>query len=139
MTPEVKTEIISHGHDFSMFGLFFQADPIVKGVMIFLFFLSICCWAIFINKTITFRKEKKSQQEFEELFWSGIDLQNLFGEVKHNHNDSFSPIFVVGMNELMKSQNIFNEKQLVFIVRSCFSFQKLATYLIPGCVGRGVR
>ncbi len=113
MTPEVKTEIIAQGQDFSMFGLFLQADPIVKGVMIFLLILSIWCWAIMINKSMSFRNEKKLQQEFEELFWSGIDLKNLFNEVKHNHNDSFSLIFVTGMNELFKSQNILNEKQLI--------------------------
>ena len=50
MTPEVKTEIISSGQDLSILGLFFQADPLVKGVMFLLIFASIWCWAIIINK-----------------------------------------------------------------------------------------
>ncbi len=112
MTPDVKTEIISQGHDFSAFGLFFQADPIVKAVMLLLLLLSIWCWAIIINKSMTFRKEKKLQQEFEELFWSGTDLQNLYQEVKNNYNDSFSAIFSSGMNELNKSQLASNQRQL---------------------------
>ena len=59
MTPEVKTEIISSGQDLSILGLFFQADPFVKGVMFLLIFASIWCWAIIINKSNTIRKEKK--------------------------------------------------------------------------------
>ena len=38
MTPEVKTEIISSGPDLSILGLFFQADPFVKGVMFLTYF-----------------------------------------------------------------------------------------------------
>ena len=87
MTPDVKTEIISQGKDFSMFGLFFQADPIVKFVMILLIFLSIWCWAIIINKSLLFKKERKYQSEFEELFWSGVDLQNLYDDIKQNCNN----------------------------------------------------
>ena len=50
MTPEVKTEIISNVLDLSILGLFFQADPFVKGVMFYLILASIWCWTIIINK-----------------------------------------------------------------------------------------
>ena len=113
MTPEVKTEIISPGKDFSMIGLFFQADPIVKGVMILLIFLSIWCWAIIINKSISLKKENRKQHDFEELFWSGTDLQKLFLEIKNNFDNSYEKIFVSGMKELSKIDAIINEKQLL--------------------------
>ena len=61
---------------------------------------------------MAFRKEIKLQQEFEELFWSGTDLQNLYQEVKTNCNDSFSFIFSSGMNELNKSEITNNDRQL---------------------------
>ena len=112
MNLEVKTEIISQGKDFSMLGLFFQADPIVKCVMILLVFLSIWCWAIIINKSLSFKKERRLQLEFEELFWSGIDLQKLYDDIKHNYNNSFSKIFITGMSELLKNYNFSNEKQI---------------------------
>ena len=113
MTPDVKTEIISQAKDFSMLGLFFQADPIVKFVIILLIFLSIWCWAIIINKSLYFKKEKKLQQEFEELFWSGVDLNHLYDEVKHNYTNSFAKIFATGMSELLKNHNFYNEKQVL--------------------------
>ena len=112
MNSEVKTEIISQAKDFSMLGLFFQADPVVKFVIIFLIFLSIWSWAILINKSVYFKKERKLQQEFEEFFWSGVDLRNLYDEIKDNVNNSFSRIFITGMSEFLKNfenQNNFKD------------------------------
>ena len=106
MNPEVKTEIIAQAKDFSMFGLFFQADPIVKFVIILLIFLSVWCWAIIINKSLFFKRERKLQQEFEELFWSGVDLNKLYEDVKHNYTNSFEKIFITGMSELFPLQQI---------------------------------
>jgi len=113
MTPDIKTEIISQAKDFSMFGLFFQADPIVKFVIILLIFLSIWCWAIIINKSLYFKKEKRLQHEFEELFWSGVDLNHLYDEVKHNYTNSFAKIFATGMSELLKNYNFTSEKEVL--------------------------
>ncbi len=131
MNPEVKTEIIAQAKDFSMFGLFFQADPIVKFVIILLIFLSIWCWAIIINKSLFFKRERKLQQEFEELFWSGIDLNKLYEDVKHNYTNSFEKIFVTGMSELLKNYNYSNEKQ-----RSNFSSR--LHYVIEITIGKEV-
>ena len=68
MNSEVKTEVISGGPDLTILGLFFQADPFVKGVMFLLIFASIWCWTIIINKSNTIRKEKKFSTEFEDVF-----------------------------------------------------------------------
>ena len=55
MNTEVKTEVIPSGPDLTILGLFFQADPFVKGVMFLLIFASIWCWTIIINKSNTIR------------------------------------------------------------------------------------
>ena len=59
MNQEVKTEVISNAPDLTILGLFFQADPFVKGGMFLLIFGSIWCWTIIINKTNVIRREKK--------------------------------------------------------------------------------
>ena len=59
MNSDVKTEVISSGPDLTLLGLFFQADPFVKGVMFLLIFASIWCWAIIINKYALLRNERK--------------------------------------------------------------------------------
>ena len=71
MNPDVKTEVISSGPDLSILGLFFQADPFVKGVMFLLIFASIWCWAIIINKYSVIRKEKKNQWNLKIFFGLG--------------------------------------------------------------------
>jgi biopolymer transport protein ExbB/TolQ len=39
-------------HDLSMLGLFLQADPIVKGVIVLLVGASVVCWAIIVDKVL---------------------------------------------------------------------------------------
>ena len=99
MIPEVKTEIISNGPDLSILGLFFQADPFVKGVMFLLIFVSIWCWTIIFNKSNIIRKEKKLSLEFEDTFWSGTDLNDLYAECSENDNNAQSRVFMTGMKE----------------------------------------
>ena len=102
MTPEVKTEIISNGPDLSILGLFFQADPFVKGVMFFLIFASIWCWTIIINKSNAIRKEKKLAMQFEDIFWSGVDLNDLYKEYSENADNAQARVFMTGMKEFKR-------------------------------------
>jgi biopolymer transport protein TolQ len=99
MIPEVKTEIISNGPDLSILGLFFQADPFVKGVMFFLILASIWCWTIIINKSNSIRREKKLSMQFEDIFWSGVDLNDLHNEYSENANNAQARVFITGMKE----------------------------------------
>ena len=99
MIPAVKTEIISNAPDLSILGLFFQADPFVKGVMFLLIFVSIWCWTIIINKSNILRKEKFFSMQFEDVFWSGVDLNDLHKEYADNTNSAQARVFVTGMKE----------------------------------------
>ena len=102
MNPDVKTEVISGGPDLSILGLFFQADPFVKGVMFLLIFASIWCWAIIINKYTLLRNEKKLSIEFEDVFWSGVNLDDLYQEYYENNSNSQVRVFISGMREFNK-------------------------------------
>ena len=107
MNPEIKTEVISSGPDLTILGLFFQADPFVKGVMFLLIFASIWCWTIIINKSNTMRREKKFSMEFEDIFWSGVNLDDLYQEYSENVNSAQVRVFIIGMREF----NRVNSKQ----------------------------
>ena len=65
-------------NDFSVWALFLKADIIVKAVMASLFFASIWCWAIIIEKTFSLRKLNKLAIEFEDNFWSGGSLDAFY-------------------------------------------------------------
>ncbi len=107
MNPDVKTEIISSGPDLTILGLFFQADPFVKGVMFLLIFASIWCWAIIINKYTLLRNDRKLSMEFEDVFWSGVNLDDLYQQYSENINNSQVRVFISGMREFKK----INQKQ----------------------------
>ena len=120
MSPEVKTEEISSGPDLTILGLFFQADPFVKGVMFLLIFASIWCWAIIINKYSLFRQERKLSMEFEDVFWSGVNLEDLYRNYSNNINTSQVRVFISGMQEFNKinqRQNLSSSKLKDFFQR----------------------
>src|ERR1041384_3986470 len=64
-------------HDLSVYGLFVQADWIVKAVMIMLLLASIWSWAIIIHKLIRLRALRAQAKQFEDAFWSGGSLEGI--------------------------------------------------------------
>ena len=68
-------------HDLSVWALFLQADWIVKAVMIMLLMASIWSWAIIFDKAIRLRGLRSKARKFEEAFWSGGSLEELFDRI----------------------------------------------------------
>src|SRR3546814_9691044 len=68
-------------HDLSPWGLFLQADPVVKIVMLLLILASIWCWAIIIDKLRRLRRLRAQADTFEDSFWSGGPLDDLYEAV----------------------------------------------------------
>ncbi len=64
--------------DMTLLGLFLQAHFVVKIVMIGLLSASIWCWSIIVDKTLLFRRTKAEMDAFEDAFWSGRSLEELF-------------------------------------------------------------
>ena len=90
-------------HDLSVWGLFMQADWIVKGVMIMLLLASIWSWAIIIEKLFRMRRLRSQARQFEEAFWSGGSLEELFDRISMRPPDPMSSIFVAAMREWRRS------------------------------------
>jgi TolQ protein len=61
-------------HDMSFLGLFFQADPIVKGVMIMLVLASLGCWTIIIDKLVRLASVRRQARAFEAAARAGERL-----------------------------------------------------------------
>lgn len=89
----------SYAHDMSMWGLFMQADMIVKTVMILLVMASIWSWAIILSKRKTLKKMNKKANVFEDSFWSGEPLDKLYQRVKNSKHDPILHTFSAGMEE----------------------------------------
>ncbi|MDY0883382.1 protein TolQ [Dongia soli] len=90
-------------HDLSIMGLFLQADWIVKAVMILLLLASVWSWAIIVDKTIRLRRLRSQAKQFEDAFWSGGSLEELFDRIGNRPPDPMSSIFVSAMREWRRS------------------------------------
>ena len=90
-------------HDLSPWALFLQADWVVKLVMILLLGASVWCWAIIIDKVRRLRRLKAQADAFEDDFWSGGSLDELYGRVGREPQDPMASVFAVGMREWRRS------------------------------------
>ncbi|MAI49387.1 MAG: protein TolQ [Rhodospirillaceae bacterium] len=90
-------------HDMSIWGLFMQADFIVKAVMIGLILASFWCWAIIFEKIMRMRRLRHQASQFEESFWSGGSLDDLFDRIGSRPVDPMSAVFSSAMREWRRS------------------------------------
>ena len=89
--------------DFSMWSLFMRADLIVKTVIILLLLASVWCWAIIVEKVIGLRKLNAGADEFEQSFWSGISLDDLYNRTGSKPSDPMTAVFIAAMREWKRS------------------------------------
>jgi biopolymer transport protein TolQ len=90
-------------HDMSLWGLFWQAHIVVKLVMIGLVGASIWCWAIIIDKSLVYRSTRREMDAFEESFWSGQSLEELYRSLQNEPTSGLASLFVAAMREWKRS------------------------------------
>ncbi|MEP3247230.1 MAG: protein TolQ [Sneathiella sp.] len=90
-------------HDLSMIGLFLRADIIVQTVMVVLILASFWSWAIIIDKIIRFRRVTADSDEFENDFWSGGNLEELYKRVGGSPDNPLAMLFSTAMREWLRS------------------------------------
>jgi biopolymer transport protein TolQ len=93
----------SVNYDLTIWGLFFSADIVVKLVLIVLLLASFWTWAIIFEKALRMRRLRGYAHEFEEAFWSGGSLDDLFDRIDRNPRDPMSSLFVSAMREWRRS------------------------------------
>jgi biopolymer transport protein TolQ len=89
--------------DLSLFTLFWHAHWIVKGVMIGLLICSVWVWAIAIDKTVLYTRTSRGMDRFEQAFWSGQSLDELYRSLSQRPNHSMAALFVAAMREWKRS------------------------------------
>lgn len=88
----------------SIWGLILEASLVVQLVMLVLVLASFLSWIMIFERRSYIRNAKRSMQEFDERFWSGIDLGQLYREVNHTPNDHCGTenIFRAGLREFTR-------------------------------------
>jgi biopolymer transport protein TolQ len=87
-----------------VFNVFLQFHWLVNyTVLIGLLLASVWVWAIVIDKLIAFRRTRKSMDRFEQAFWSGQSLEELYRTLSSRPNTSMAALFVAAMREWKRS------------------------------------
>jgi biopolymer transport protein TolQ len=89
--------------DLSILSLFLQAHWLVKAVMLGLFAASIWVWAIVVDKTILYGRARRAMDSFENAFWSGQSLEELYKTLSAREATSMAALFVAAMREWKRS------------------------------------
>jgi biopolymer transport protein TolQ len=88
----------AHGH-VSMLEMFTQASLTVQVVMLGLLVASVWSWAIIFSKLFLFRRARRETDKFEQLFWSGQSLEELYATMSRGKTESMASLFVAAMRE----------------------------------------
>jgi len=92
--------------DLSLWNLFLQADVVVKLVIFILLLASIWVWAIIIEKNISLRRVNKQASVFEDSFWSGGSLDDLYDREGADPSNPISAVFGAAMSEWRRTLRI---------------------------------
>ncbi len=87
----------------SIIGLFLESDPIVKFVLIVLIVASFWSWTIIFEKVMRFRRLRGLAEKFEEAFWSGGSLEELYDRIGKQADHPMAAIFAAAMAEWRRS------------------------------------
>ncbi|KXF81630.1 protein TolQ [Enterovibrio coralii] len=90
--------------ELSILDLFLQASLLVKAVMLVLLGMSVVSWAMIIKRSQVLSQASAKAERFEDRFWSGMDLSQLYQEVQAR-KDSLTgseQIFYAGFKEFAR-------------------------------------
>jgi biopolymer transport protein TolQ len=81
-----------------------NASILVQAVMAILFLASAISWVMIIQRGMYLSAAQRDFRQFEETFWSGIDLNSLYREISEQQDENVAPtgienIFRAGFGE----------------------------------------
>ncbi|MCG7586611.1 protein TolQ [Photobacterium sp. OFAV2-7] len=90
--------------ELSILDLFLQASLLVKIVMLILLGMSVISWAMIIKRSSVLSDAASKAERFEDRFWSGIDLSQLYQEVQARKDNltGSEQIFHAGFKEFAR-------------------------------------
>ena len=98
--------------DFSIITLVLHASLVVQLVMVGLLFTSLASWTVIFNKLFDLRRLRRGNEAFEQEFWSGKNLNDLFNSASAKADSAtMERIFASGMREFLKLRERRQEAQ----------------------------
>ena len=102
--------------DLSFISLITHASILVQLVMALLVAVSLMSWTYIFRKMFAIRSAQKQTEDFERIFWSGGNLNNLYEDAittrrqRIGRNGALERIFEAGMSEFNKIRASFSGK-----------------------------
>jgi biopolymer transport protein TolQ len=90
------------GTDLDLITMITSAGPVVKFVLLLLFFFSISSWAIIIMKYRYIRKAYQQSATFTEFFWESRDFSEAFAKARELQGSPIARMFRIGYSELKR-------------------------------------
>lgn len=97
----------------SVWALIMEATLLVQGVMALLVLASVVSWVVIFQRMILLRNAREEFEAFEDDFWSGTDLRQIYRDINSREDERIDPggeqIFVSGFREfsrLTKSRGV---------------------------------
>ena len=87
----------------SIWALFQHADVVVQIVMIGLLIASLAVWGIAVYKFVLYSRTTRAMDAFEQAFWSGQSLEELYRTLASRPTHSMAALFVAAMREWKRS------------------------------------
>jgi biopolymer transport protein TolQ len=78
-------------------------DPIIIGVVAGLALASVWVWSIAVEKVLLYRRMWRAMDSFEQAFWSGQSLDELYRSLASRPTHSMAALFVAAMREWKRS------------------------------------
>ncbi|OAI30534.1 Tol-Pal system subunit TolQ [Methylosinus sp. R-45379] len=104
MNPaEIAAPLSGAAAEVSIWGMFWGAHIVVKLVMVGLLLASVWCWAIIVNKALLFSRTRRAMDRFEEVFWSGSSLEDLYAKLQERPATGMGSLFIAAMREWKRS------------------------------------
>nr|WP_086940171.1 protein TolQ [Thaumasiovibrio occultus] len=111
----------------SILDLFLQSGFFVQLILAGLLLMSVLTWTIIINRSKALGEAKRNAAKFEDRFWSGIDLSQLYQDVQSRENEltGTEKIFFSGFKEFARLHRN-NEAQPVAVMEGATRSMRVA-------------
>ena len=106
--------------DMSFLHLISSASLLVQLVMLILVMISLLSWWFIFRKLFVIRNEIKKTDEFEDVFWRGVDLNALYQRTTSSRyaSGSLERIFAAGFSEFNKHPSGTDLDAVSFVIFS---------------------
>ncbi|MAI59843.1 MAG: protein TolQ [Rickettsiales bacterium] len=125
MDESIEKKILEESsNDFSILSLFFQADIVVKIVIILLIFSSIWSWAIIFSKYTLLKNILIDTEDFEENFYGSETLSKLSKKLGSQPTHPIEAVFFSAMVYFEKVKSGFSNKNFDYRKSFCENVKK---------------